>query len=98
MKASGLQLEANPVVSLYLTKIAGRTPAKSRLHYSRQMSHVLLAHKTENFPCHAVNPRLDAPRVSSLEAAGLVVSSKHPSSTTFLAPSMADHLLNRCVG
>lgn len=97
MEATGLQLEAHPVSSIYLSKLAGRIPGKSKLHNTKQMSHVILAHKTGEFPCNAVNPRLDAPRQSQLEAVGLVISSKHPSSATFLAPSMADFLLNRFV-
>lgn len=93
----GLVLEAFPITSVYLAKLAGRIPEKSKLHYSRQASSVLLAHKTNDFPCHPVKTGLDKPREGPLEALGVVVSSKHPDSTTFLAPSMADHLLNRCV-
>eukprot|EP00752_Nemacystus_decipiens_P003967 g3633.t1 len=94
MEEAGLALEAYPITSVYLSKLAGRTPADSKLHYTRQSSSVLLAHKTSKFTCHSSRPRYDPPRTSQLEAVGIVVSSKHPAAT-FLAHSMADHVLNR---
>ena len=93
---AGLVLEAFPITSVYVNKLAGRTAADSKLHYTRQSSSVLVAHKTSEFTCHAAGPQFDPPRTSQLEAAGIVVSQKHPPSSTFLAPAMADHLLNRC--
>lgn len=89
-------LEAFPITSVYINKLAGRTAADSKMHYTRQSSSVLVAHKTIEFTCHPAGPQIDPPRTSQLENAGIVVSQKHPPSTTFLAPAMADHLLQRC--
>lgn len=99
LKEGGLVLEAFPATSVFLSKVAGRIPANSKLHYKRQTSSVLIAHKTADFPCHVASGRsqFEAPRQGQLEVGGVVVSSKHPASTTFLAPSMAEHLLTRSV-
>lgn len=97
LQGVNLVLEAYPITSVYLSKLAGRNAESSKLHYTRQSSSVLVAHKTSEFTCHAAGPQHDPPRTSQLEAVGIVVSAKHPPSATFLAPAMADHLLNRCV-
>ena len=88
--------EEFPIKSVYINRLAGRTAFDSRLHYTRQSSSVLLAHKTTDFTCHPPGPQFDPPRTSQLEAVGIVVSQKHPPSATFLAPAMAEHLLHRC--
>ncbi|CAB1120660.1 unnamed protein product [Ectocarpus sp. CCAP 1310/34] len=95
LKEAGLALEAFPVTSVYLNKLAGRTPTDSKQRkYTRQTASVLVAHKTGEHTSHASGPQFDPPRISQLEAVGIIISQKHPSAT-FLAPSMADHLLNR---
>ncbi len=94
----GLLLEAYPHQSLYINKLAGRAAVDSKLHLTRQASFVLVAHKTSEFTCLEAAPQLEPPRTRQLEAIGVVVSQKHPPSTTFLAPAMADYLMNRCAG
>ena len=96
LENAGLVLEEFPITSVYINNLAGRIAVDSRLHYTRQSSSVLLAHKTTDFTCHPAGPQFDPPRTSQLEAVGIVVSQKHPPSVFFLAPAMAEHLLHRC--
>lgn len=93
---AGLVLEAFPISSVYVKKLAGRTAADTKQHHTRQSSSVLVAHKTTEFTCLEAGPQFDPPRTSQFEAVGIVVSQHHPPSATFLAPAMADYLLNRC--
>ncbi len=88
-------LEAFPLMSVYLSKLSGRTAADSKSHNTRQTSPVLVAHKTSDFTYHEPGPHLDPPRTRQLEGVGVVISQKHPPPATYLAAAMAEHLLNR---
>lgn len=88
-------LEPFPVTSVFLSKQAGRTAADKKLHYTRQTSSVLVAHKTSDYTCNGPGPQLEPPRQRPLELVGVVVSQKHPPPATFLPPAMAEHLLTR---
>ncbi|CAN0414983.1 unnamed protein product [Pylaiella littoralis] len=46
LKEGGLVLETFPTTSVFITKLAGRTAAKNKLHHSRQTSSILIAHKS----------------------------------------------------
>lgn len=109
LKATGFVVEMHPIVSAYTAGQAGRVAGEYKNHHSRQLSLVLIAHKTGDFACYgrtsgprraqrgAASVSFKPPRQQVLEDIGIVLSTKHPESATFLSQAMADYLLTRLV-
>ena len=104
----GLRLEENPITSVYLTRRAGRLATAARKDHTHQTSVTLVAHKTTRYVCNGGGVRAErerrpkmrkvpAPRMSELEDVGVVLSLKHPPTSTYLDPAAADYCITRCV-
>lgn len=93
-------LEAHPIISVYLRGQAGRTPEGSKNHYKAQTSLTLIAHKSRDFEIRdaaSSSTKYAPPRRQELENIGVILSAKFPECKTFLAPAMANHLIERSV-
>lgn len=102
-----LIVEEFPYTSMYLEGRSGRVARDSKFHNKHQQSSVLLVHKTTEVNVYgralqqrrekrtASSARYELPREERFEDIGVVVSSKHPATKTYLHPQMADHLMNR---
>lgn len=102
-------MEKHPLSSIYLAGQPGRVSGELNNHNTFHTTAVFLVHLNGEFACHGrasgsrratrVAPGVvcKPPRQQALEDVGVVLSAKHPDSTTFLSPSMADHIMNRSV-
>ena len=98
----GQRLEENPITPVYRTRRAGRIAAATRKDHTYQTSLALVAHKSSRYICngrggraererHPKMRKVPSPRIPELEEVGVVLSTKLPPTSTYLAPAVADY-------
>ncbi|CAM9682925.1 unnamed protein product [Laminaria digitata] len=110
LASEGFVLEDHPVYSVYLAGHSGRIPNNKKQDYASHGALALVAHKTPTYFCRSAGTRrAPSSRMASsssssgqeevhrevLEAAGVIVSAKHPEAGTFLAVATAEHFIKR---
>ena len=105
IKRAGLTLEATPIISAFLGGKSGCVEASAKRDHRHQSSLNLLLHKSSYYVCHGGGARNDrssrsatpkcGARQESLDEIGIIVSTQHPPTNTFLAPAMAEYCITR---